>query len=58
MIQKSGPVLPPRMSVKSIVLENLSGPQKCHGHCDQPAGTKMAAVCEGATGMAVALNNE
>jgi hypothetical protein len=58
MIQQLGPVLPPHMSVKSIVPEKLSGSQKCHDHCDQPARTKMAAVCDGATGMAVALNNE
>jgi len=29
------------MDLKQIVLERFGGPQKCHGHCNQPASLKI-----------------
>jgi hypothetical protein len=29
------------MSVKAMVLEKFGEPQRCYGHCDQPAGMKV-----------------
>jgi hypothetical protein len=41
------------MSVRSIILEKFGGPQKCYGHCDQPAGMKVLRE-DGGVVMAIA----